>query len=1050
MRNQRLLATLLALLCLGSNLLLAQSQLGTGALSGTVLDPSQAPIAGATVTVTNAATGLTRTAVTTGEGAFVVPVLPSGTYNVRVEATGFSTLEQNGVAISVGATATPRYEMKIGAVAETVTIEASAVVVDTGKTSEESLVDFRQIQDLPINGRRFDQFALLTPGVARDGRFGLLSYRGQAGIFNNFMVEGNDDNQAFFSEARGRTRIAGNISANAIQEFQVGKGAFLAEFGRAAGGSINAVLRSGSNRLHGDAFWYFRNELLNARDPLASFRPTERRDQFGGSVSGPVIKDKLFFFFNYDRQLRDFPLVTEDLGSVLTTGGPVLPNNATAAQQQQFALDQAAFNAGVNFLRGQFPGGAPGNAVPRNANQDLYLFKADWNINSRNTLSAFFNRLDAKGENAIQTPLVLGNVGRNGTDAVDIWAANARLTTSFTSTLINEFRFQWSRDLETQFGNAPPPQVFVGNTFSFGLANFLERPAYPDERRLQFVNNLSYIVGSHTWKFGGEVNRAFDILNNPANFGATYNYANALVFGRDLLGQTPNGNYSTYTQSFGLPGTEFATIDYAWYVQDQWKIHPQLTLNYGLRWDYQQLPSPQYPNPEIVETTRFNKDRNNFGPRFGLAWDVYGDGKTVLRAGYAMYYGRTPNATLFNALLQTGIVDPARNTVSISLIPTDPGAPRYPNTFSAFPASVRASATNAYRLSSDFERPRVQDINIGIERQLVNGLVLSASVIYSKGDYLPIQIDSNLPAPNFTRTFQLPTGETFNVPFVAGVTRTAAGVTQNVNSSRPDPRFGAITLNTSDGLSWYRALFLELKKRYSAGIQFGLAYTFARAENQVGSGDGGGSAGEGPFSSGRLFDQFDLSRNRGYSPTDQRHRAVFNWVWDLPKTRGGTAFTRGLINGYRLSGIYTAESGRSVATLLNVPQIPFATPDGTQWNGFGGVLGQGSTSFLPTVLRNNEIGEPNYRFDLRVARDLALTERLRVELLGEAFNLFNRSNFNGFNTTAFFATATTATTPLNAPVVLTNNAAYFSRTNNSSQPDGTNARRFQLALRLRF
>src|SRR6185295_8181065 len=248
----------------------------------------------------------------------------------------------------------------------------------------------------------------------------------------------------------------------------------------------------------------------NARDPLASFRPTERRDQFGGSLGGPVVKDKLLFFVNYDQQERNYPLVTEDLSGVLTTG---LPANASAQ-------DTADFQNGAADLRSRFPGGRPGNAVPRNANQNLVLGKVDWSIDRENVASFTYNYLNARSKNGIQTPLVLGNVGRNGSDDVRIQSLNARLTSTMRAGLVNEFRFQWGRDWEFEFGNQPPPQVFVGG-FSFGRASFLERPALPDERRLQFVDNLSYSVGQHALKVGVDINRALDIIDNPANFGAS-------------------------------------------------------------------------------------------------------------------------------------------------------------------------------------------------------------------------------------------------------------------------------------------------------------------------------------------------------------------------------------------------------------------------------------------------------------------------------------------------------------------------------------------------
>lgn len=1004
----------------------AQAQLGTGSIGGTIEDTSGAVLPGATVTVTNMGTGLVRTAITNEAGQFNVGVLPPGdAYRVRVVLDGFGTVEQVDLTVNVGRTTTLRLRLPVGGLTDAITVSAESPVIDTTRTEETYLIDRRQINDLPINGRRADQFALLAPGVTRDGRFGLLSYRGQSGVFNNFTMEGNDDNQAYFSEARGRNRIASNVSANAIQEFQVGLSNFLPEFGRSAGGSINAVIRSGSNQFMGDGFYYFRNDSLNARDPLSTIKPEEKRQQFGGSFSGPAKRDKLFFFFNYDQQLRNFPLIIEDLSGVLTSG---LPANPTAADLQ-------AFEAGTSFLRGQFPGGAPGNTIPRNANQNLVLGKVDWNASPSNTVSMTYNHLNARGQNAIQTPLVLGNVGRNGTDDVRIHSFNTRLTTIVSSRAVNEFRFQASRNHEFQFANQPPPQVFVGG-FSFGRANFLERPALPDERRLQFVNNFSYTAGRHLLKFGVDVNRVRNIIDNPRNFGATYSYSNALTFGRDLL--NPAGqNYSSYSQDFGLSGIDFSTTDYAVFAQDQWRTR-NLTVNYGLRYDYQSNPSPIAPNPEVQETSRINKDRTNFGPRVGVAYDVGGDGRTVVRTGYGIYYGRTPNGTIQNALRNTGLFDTTRSTVGLTLRRGDAAAPVYPNTLPTLPEAARGSIS-LFTLDPDFGRPRMQEFNLGIEREVITNMAVSASFVYTKGDRLPVSLDANLPAPQFTRLYQLPDGTIIDVPFSAGVIRTAAGVAQSVNLSRPNPNFGSISRQGSTGQTWYRALLVEVKRRFDSGFQFNVAYTLAKAENLSGSGNGGGSGSESPFSGSNLFNQFDPEANRAAAPTDQRHRLVFNGIVNLPYR-------------FRMSGIMTAESGRPYSAGVSVPSIPF-TVDGVQYNGFGGLLGQGGggdRNLAPNIERNSDYGVANYRTDLRVARDFRIAGSLVTEVVAEGFNIFNRSNFNGFRSTLYEARSTTATTPLSTPIVLTQRTDYGVENNNSSQPDGTNARRFQLALRFRF
>jgi hypothetical protein len=969
-------------------------------------------------------------------------VLPAGTYDVTVAVAGFSTWMTEAVEVNVGGSASVAVTLQPAGVSESVTV-GGQLAVDTVKTDESSLVDRKSIEDLPINGRRADQFALLSPGVTRDGRLGLLSYRGMSGAFNNYMIEGNDDNQAFFSESRGRTRIPGNISANAIQEFQVGRGAFLAEFGRAAGGSINSVLRSGANQTHVDAFWYFRNQALMARDPLATTKPVEYRDQFGGSVSGPIIHNKLFYFVNYDSQLRNFPLVIEDLTGALTSGKPVLPANPTDAQRAQFALDTAAFNAGVAGALAQFPGGSPGHTTPRSQNQYTALAKVDYQLNPSTNLSSYYNFVKTVGQHAIQVPIVLGNVGRNGSDDVRIHAYNGRLTTTLSGTKVNEFRFQWSRDWEFQHSDTTGPQVYVNGSgnFSFGTATFLQRRALPDERRLQFVDNFSWIAGRHAIKVGAEWNRAYDLIDNPAQFNGVFTYSNALNFGRDQLDPTTRA-YSSFQQNFGLTGVNFATIDYAAFAQDQWRATTKLTINYGLRWDYQQMPKPQFPNPAVPETTTIHADTNNFGPRVGVAYDLTGSGKTVLHAGYGMYYARTPNQTIQNALSQTGLTDPTRNTIALTLQPTDPLAPIYPNILPTLPTNLSGSTTIT-RLAADFQQPRVQDVTFGVTREVFSGWVVTGTYMHTIGEFMPVNFDTNLPTPQFARTYQMPDGTTFTVPYVAGITRTAAGVTQSNNLSRPNPAFGAITVIRSNGENWYNAMLLEAKRRFAAGVQAHVAYTLAKAENLDGTGDGGGGGAEsiGPFVGGRLRDQFNVASNRGTAPTDQRHRLVLDGIWQAQ---------RGALHGFLFSALYTAESGRAVATLVTVPSIPFATPDSTQWNGYGGLNGQAGTNFLPTIPRNSVAGVWNYRLDMRVSREFVMPGGRSVEGILEGFNVLNRSNFNGFNTTGYTAAATTATTPVTTPIALTASSSYLQPNNDGSQPDGTNARRFQIAIRVRF
>jgi hypothetical protein len=1022
----------------------AQSQLGTGAISGVVRDPSGGAIGGAKVVVTNVETGMARQIDSTGAGQFMAPVLPPGTYKVQVSKEGFAPMERSDIEVSVGGTATIAVTLKLGSVGESVTVTAETGAIDVGQTDVSSLVDRNQIDNLPINGRRYYDFTLLSPGVTRDGVLGLLSFRGTSGNFDNYMVEGNDDNQAYFSENRGRYRTPSTVSANSVQEFQVGQGAYSAEFGRATGGSVNMVLRSGANRLHGDGFYYYRDQNFAARDPLATLKPPERRQQVGGSISGPIYKNKLFYFINYDQQIRNFPLVIEDLTGALTSGKPTLPANPTAAQQATYNSQLAAFNAGAAYVLSQFPGGALGGMQSRTMGNNIVLAKFDYLLNDSNTLSGFANYMRSSGQRAIQTPIVLGNVGRNGTDDVRIHSYNARLTSTLGPHRVNELRFQWSRDFESEIADVPPPEVYANGSgnFSFGRATFLQRYALPDEHRMQFVDNFSYIRGRHAFKFGGEINRVHDFINNPTQFGGEYIYATTEGLGYDLINPGAK-SYSSFVQDFGVAEYSYNTIDAAAFAQDQWKPWSRLTINYGIRWDKESMPSPFAPNPAIPQTQKFPTDWHSFGPRAGAAWDIFGKGHTVLRGGYGIYYGRTPNGMIAYALQNTGLTDPSKALVSLTIQPTDPAAPVYPNILPSVPSGETLSGT-VTRMASDFARPRVQDLTLGVQQALPLGMTLTASYARTYGDHLEIVLDQNLPAPSVTRTYQLPNGSTFQLPFSAGVIKTKAGSTVSVNLSRPDPTQGAINTNTSQGKSWYNGLLLDLRRRFAKGIQINGSFTWSKAENMAGNGSGTGAAAETAFNGGTPADQFNFASDRGISPLNQPFRGVLGVVWE-PLWRP--------LHGFLFSAIETAESGRPVSAFITVASFPYLGTDGQEYNGFGGIRGQGTggdADLLPTIPRNSITGDANYKLDVRVARSVRVTERLRIEVTAEGFNIFNHSNYNGFNTTMYTATASTATTPLATPIMLTQSSSFFAPNSDTAPPDGTNARRLQLALRFHF
>ena len=437
-----LLRTLTVFTLLSGTTVFSQTAGGVSGLTGVVTDASGAAVANAEVLVDNPRLAIHRKLATTPGGVFNAPALvPSSDYQVTINGPGFAQYKSGGITILVGQDLNIRAELQIASASTQVDVRAEATVVEI-KTDVSQNVTQHQIDNLPINGRRVDSFALLTPGVAPDGTAGLLSFRGIPGG-NNFMTDGNDTTETFYNENAGRTRIATQISQDAVQEFQVLSNAYSAEYGRALGGVINTVTRSGTNDYHGTAYWFFRNRTLDARDRFASFNPAEVRHQFGGSLGGAVIKDKLFFFLNTEEQLRDFPLVSSIISPAAIDGPTrtwigcgVASGGLPAATPQQCAAINNTLNRFFTTL-------------PRTANQQTGLGKIDWRPNDRNSLSFSFNYQHFHSPDGVQTGAAVtsgGAFNSNGTDDVQNRYARADWTHIVSTSVVNEARFGWFKD----------------------------------------------------------------------------------------------------------------------------------------------------------------------------------------------------------------------------------------------------------------------------------------------------------------------------------------------------------------------------------------------------------------------------------------------------------------------------------------------------------------------------------------------------------------------------------------------------------------------------
>jgi hypothetical protein len=729
---------------------------GTGAISGTVKDPSGAVVAGAEVTVKNVSTGAERKFTTNDAGIYLASLLQPGQYEVRTRKEGFAEVIRQNVRLEVGQTLVVDVEMPLRAAQETITVTSEPGLVETEKIEVSQTISQELVENLPLNGRRWDNLALLSPGVGEDGGFGGITFRGISSLYNNNMVDGADNNQAFFSEARGRTRLAYGYSINSIKEFQVQTAVYTAEYGRAAGGVVNAVTKSGTNNWHGDFFYFIRDKAFLARDPVGNvtpvilpgsttaitgFKPDERRQQFGGSFSGPLAPDKIFFFLNYDQQRRSFPAIIAPFDATFadtTISSSQVSQCITQATNITFlGITPTDCTNVVNALQP-----LTATVAPRRGDQWLGLAKVDIQANASNRISAVYNALRWDSPNGILTGPVLRNTElNNGTDLVTNDYVIVTWSSVWTQTVVNEAKFQWGRDFESQVPNGSGPEFQITGPANFGMPRFLPRGKFPNETLWQWADNLSWQRGRAEWKFGVDINRRTNDIQNLFNGGGQYGYTGSRTiyfpgapnvtgcsptfdlttmtsgqscslqsmtrFVTDLV--TGSRTYGSFTQAVD-PVTgdglgKFKTTDYNFYAQFNIKWRPNVKINLGVRYELQDLPDPVNPNPAIPENGVLNTDTNNFGPRVGFSWALGREQKQVIRGGYGMYYGRTQNSTVFVHLFQNGLTQvtfnfsgsgasgtPNTNPMTTNYRSSAPscGAPQAPNTTFPQPSTVPA------------------------------------------------------------------------------------------------------------------------------------------------------------------------------------------------------------------------------------------------------------------------------------------------------------------------------------------------------------------------
>jgi len=1011
-----------------------------GAVAGTVVDSTGAALPNATVVVHSTATNADQKVTADASGYFRVSRLVPGDYTVSVTDAGFADYTAQHVVVEVGKLT--EVAPKMGAAGTSATVDVSSEAPVINSESSDFTTEFNPValNTLPINGRHWTAFALLSPGVTvGNSAFGLVTFRGASNLQNNFMVDGSDDNQSFQSVERGYTRVGYSTPQDAILEFQVLTSNVSAQYGRAVGGGVNAVTKSGSNQFHGDAFYYYRDNDFGATNPFnilqtvpttVYVKPKDKRSQYGGNFNGPLIHDKLFFLYAFDQQKRNFPIVAVPTPQFLAD------NNASYNNCKQPGLTTTVSAVACAEARGVTPAQITAaeayitqqsGIVPRLGDQIINFGKLDYKINDKNTVSAIYNRMRWDSPNGVQTnPVIRRGVTSVGNDFVKVDSIIGKLDTLITSKMSNEVRVEYARDYEFENGDKPlaseptttagglPPGVIInggGGTFTIGTPTYVPRTSYPNEKETDLVDNVTVSLGNHTINAGGEYRWAQDNVIDVDFLHGAFTYTQLADWYTDFartLGSAATCDtardsgvgiglpcYSNLQQAFGHPQFVYHTNEYAGYVQDDWKAFKNLTINLGIRYDYEQLPSAKIANPILPQTSSLPSDKNNIAPRVGFAWDAFGTGKTLVHGGFGLYYGRIQNGTIYKALSSTGTANAQFQIVTNSSL----SSPVYPIIVStATPPAV----SNVTAFAPGFQNPVSDQVDLSVQQDLGWKTVLGIAYLGSFGKQLVNFRDANIAPATTTKTYSFVggalNGDKWTVPVYTGRISTA---------------YNALTYISSNVSSSYNALAFTLEHRLSQGIQISASYTHSKALdyglNQSALSD-----------TNDQTDPFTNAPDYGISANDIPNRFV-GGMTIAPKFALVNKIASLAANGWTIAPTWTVESG--VPYSYGLTSGTSIAGGSASFNGSGGVGGgvaqyvnfkaypqyAASDVFNAGIQRDSARQASIADVDGRVSRAFTLHEKYRLTISGEGFNLLNRQQFSAYNTTAYSLSGTTAT-----------------------------------------
>jgi hypothetical protein len=927
MTNRRMLLSLaaaLTLVCLLTpQAVLAQSSAVNATIEGIIKDSTGGVLPGVTVTMSNLDTGASRTVVTNEAGLYRAQLLPLGNYRVEAELSGFTKFVQEGVVLTAGMTATVDITLEVGQVTETVTVSADSPVIEPAKMELGRLMDTREVSNIPLVSRNPYNFALLQANVTgyENPEFGVPRVNANGTqMRTNYQIDGNTNTQ----KDRPGLRLQ-PISEIFVKEVQVVTSGFAPEFGQTTGMVYNVVTPSGTNDFHGTASYRFRRKDMSARPFTLSEsapKPDTKVDNFTGTFGGPISKDKAHFYGGYEYVKRDL-----------------------SAQRVITVDPDAAARLGVTNALGD-------GVIPTVAEPQFWIGKVDLQLNPSHSLSGRYTFFDQPISN--NTGGGLSTLERTIDFADKSHSVAAQLVSTFGSDMLNELRVQWSNRQTERTANdytGTLPQITISGVANFGGAD----GDYFEQKLFQVTDSFTLYSGNHAFKFGGSIETIDDARRSSVEYGYTFGSIEAYEAARDGIDPF---SYSNFSENIGDPTLNFDSTFYSAYFQDDWTVSESLKVLYGIRYDYYRVPDA-VPGPNNPASESFNRDKNNFAPRFGVSWDMTGEGKSVLTANVGVMTD-APHLRIYrDAIQQNGDV----RFTNFSLNPTSAGAPAFPD---SLPPGVGTFGTPStiYTVSPDFVNNYSIQTTVQYRRALQDDMSFELAYVNAIGRNIPLTLDVNLINPVGSLDDGRPIFST--------------AVDEN---TRANPAYNHIRERESIGKSTYNAFTVRLRKRFAQGLSFNTFYTLAKAEDDailgliIGSTD--------TFHSNPT----DNSRDKGRTPFDVRHTWITSGVWTLP-TQTQIGFVVNLNSG-----------------------LPFNIRSNRDVNGDGQ-----STNDRPVGIdRMAQNLGAFFQIDARFSQFIPLrSDRFRLEAFGDFLNLLNRDNVSGRNSTVTVDSGGNAVDPIPA------------------------------------